>query len=194
MTAQKTPDRRSKANPLPMDVIRESLTLDPKSPSFLRWIKRPLHHFKSESDSKRWNSRFDGNPAGCEGVDGFGRVYFRVRFKGNMYFAHRIVYALVHGVDAGRLQIDHIDGDGRNNKPSNLRLATNSENAQNRGTPRNNTSGRKGVYWHKPLGKWYAQIKINRRGTHLGLFDSLDEASAAYETAARQHFGQFYQS
>lgn len=104
---------------------------------------------------------------------------------------HRIVYALKHGVDPGSMLIDHVDGDGLNNKPRNLRLATQSENLRNCGAQCNNTSGHKGVSWHRNTRKWCAQITLNGRRTHLGYFSTAEEAAAAYATAAHQLHGVF---
>lgn len=186
-----------KAKPLPMDIIRDALKLDPTSRSHLTWKERPQSHFDctgkyGEYRWRGWNTRFAGSSAGTERPNGCGNYYFVVTINNRPYKAHRIVYALAHGIDAIDLQIDHIDGDGLNNKPDNLRLATKTENMQNREKTRKNTSGKKGVCWHNQAEKWLAQIKINGRHVSLGLFESINEASAAYEAAAREHFGEFY--
>jgi hypothetical protein len=77
-------------------------------------------------------------------------------------------------------QVDHIDGDGLNNQRKNLRLVTASQNQQNRGKPKNNSTGFKGVYFQKTSKKWYAQIQINKKHIHLGIFDSKENAHNAY--------------
>lgn len=89
--------------------------------------------------------------------------------------------------------IDHINGDGFDNRRSNLRLATTAQNAQNLRTPRDNKSGYKGVYFDKHRGRWKASIKPPaplRRKT-LGYFDSAEDAARAYNKAAQEHFGEF---
>lgn len=86
---------------------------------------------------------------------------------------------------------DHIDGNPLNNCRSNLRLATPAENARNRGKQRDNTSGFKGVHWNKQRRNWRAQIKINQKGIHLGVFDTPEEAYAAYCKAAKELHGEF---
>ena len=68
--------------------------------------------------------------------------------------------------------IDHIDRNPLNNCKTNLRFATWSEQNINKGMHRDNTSGVKGVSWHKPTNKWLAQID----GKHVGLYDTLEEA------------------
>lgn len=90
-----------------------------------------------------------------------------------------------------RMQVDHINGDGLDNRRSNLRLATHTENLRNRGMNSNNRSGYKGVSWHKQRGKWCAKIMVGRRGISLGLFFDPVEAALAYDEAARNYFGEF---
>jgi hypothetical protein len=91
-----------------------------------------------------------------------------------------------HGMD-----IDHINGDGLDNRWSNLRLATRAENIRNSRTKATNTSGFKGVSWHKRDRKWQAHIKINGRSKNLGLFEAPEDAHAAYVAAAQKYHGEF---
>lgn len=115
-----------------------------------------------------------------------GRGYLHARLNGRLLYTHRIVYALHHGEDPYPLQIDHINGDRRDNRPSNLRLATNTENLQNRrGLSSNNTSGYRGVYWSRAAKKWVASIRVNRKNHHLGCFIELEDAAAARKKAER---------
>jgi hypothetical protein len=87
--------------------------------------------------------------------------------------------------------IDHIDGDGLNNRRSNLRYASRVENGQNAKLRSDNTSGFKGVSWDKKARKWRAHIQVNGRLRSLGTFDAPDIAHAAYVKAARESFGDF---
>ena len=89
----------------------------------------------------------------------------------------------------GRPAIDHRDGNSTNNRWSNLRRATPSQNNANRRRPRHNTSGYKGVYFR--WGFWRACIKRNGRRIYLGVFATPEEAHAAYVAAARKLFGEF---
>lgn len=101
---------------------------------------------------------------------------------------HRVVLGLAWG--DGR-QGDHINGDTLDNRKSNLRIANSAENGANRGANKNNASGFKGVSWHTGGKAWRAQIRINRRAIHLGMFKTAEEAYVAYREAAKIHHHQF---
>jgi hypothetical protein len=101
---------------------------------------------------------------------------------------HRVILAL-----DGDMQGDHVDGDGLNNRRSNLRPATWAENMRNQRLSRKNTSGVKGVWWHKQRQKWAAQIAVDGHKRSLGLFVSLQEAAqrvADERAAAHGEFGR----
>lgn len=102
------------------------------------------------------------------------------------FLMHRVLISAPDG-----MQVDHIDGDGLNNRRSNLRLATHSQNGKNQKTPSNNTSGIKGVKWDKERKKWYASIKIEKKSKFIGRFNRIDEAQQAYREAALELFGEF---
>jgi hypothetical protein len=98
---------------------------------------------------------------------------------------HRVI------VDADCPEVDHIDGNGLNNGRRNLREATRKENAANQLISARNTSGFKGVSWHKAKGKWRATIKVGDKHKHLGFFQTKDEAAACYWSAAQEAYGEF---
>lgn len=85
----------------------------------------------------------------------------------------------------------HINGNVSDNRIENLRDATQSNNLCNKRMQSNNTSGYKGVGWHKAAGRWVARITIRKQHTHLGLFDTPEEAYAAYCKAAEKLHGEF---
>jgi len=184
--------RVKKAMPLPISLISEALWIDPTSKTGLRWKIRPRNHFNSDKGWRRFNAREAGRAAGGKRSNGRGKQYCIIHIGNMFYRAHRIVYALAHNVDPGEMQIDHIDGNEQNNNPANLRLANNTENQWNRGKSRNNKSGFKGVCWDNARQRWRAQIQFGGRDKHLGYFHNINEASAAYEAASREHFGEFY--
>lgn len=88
-------------------------------------------------------------------------------------------------------QIDHIDRNGLNNCKANLRPANAVQNGANGKFRVNNTSGFKGVAWHKQSGKWCARLRVNRQAHWLGLFASNVEAAHAYDRAALAMSGDF---
>jgi hypothetical protein len=90
-----------------------------------------------------------------------------------------------------QLHVDHRDLDGLNNTRANLRPATPTENVRNRRTPKNNSSGYKGVDFHKASNKWRARINVDSKCIELGFFGSPEEAAAAYNQAATERHGEF---
>jgi hypothetical protein len=113
--------------------------------------------------------------------------YRRVEVAGKAMLEHRLVYLWHHGTLPK--SIDHIDGNAFNNRVENLRPCTQRQNCYNRRTE--TTSGVKGVCWHKPSNCWRAQMSINGRKTHLGLFSDLSEAAAVVKAAREKHHGEF---
>lgn len=99
---------------------------------------------------------------------------------------HRLIMNAPDGVD-----VDHIDGNGLNNTRMNLRLATRSQNSCNRNIRNDNTSGYKGVSFHRATGKWQATITVNGKSAYLGLYATAEDAGAAYDEVAGQIHGQF---
>jgi len=109
---------------------------------------------------------------------------------GKDYLCHRLIWALVNGPLADGVEIDHIDGNRLNNKIDNLRAASRNQNASNRCHSVIGKSGVRGVYKHV-CGKWAAQIKHNGKVKYLGLHECIDDARAAYLTAAKAARGEF---
>jgi hypothetical protein len=87
--------------------------------------------------------------------------------------------------------IDHRSGDTLDNRRSNLRTSTRSENNANARKRHGCSSARKGVYFHRQMGCWCAQIAKDGKSKHLGLFATEEAASGAYAASARQLYGEF---
>lgn len=112
-------------------------------------------------------------------------AYLKIQVAGKKTGAHRLAWFLANG-EWPKGQIDHIDGDTLNNRLSNLRDATHSENARNRSGPdRDSASGHRGVYWHKGRGKWAAAIRHHGQHISLGLHDSIEDAIAERKAAEK---------
>jgi hypothetical protein len=88
--------------------------------------------------------------------------------------------------------IDHFDGNQDNNSPENLRLATPTQNQGNLKRRKNNSSGFRGVSYHKITGKWKAQLYTKYKFYYLGLYDTPEEASEAYLKKAKEYFGEYF--
>ena len=86
---------------------------------------------------------------------------------------------------------DHINRNSMDNRKSNLRLATQSENMKNRKKFKNNMSGITGVYFHKNTSKWEARISNDFKVVYLGRFDNKDEAIKARLNAELEYYGEF---
>ena len=86
---------------------------------------------------------------------------------------------------------DHISGDKLDNRASNLRRVTPTQNNMNKKIRSNNTSGRVGVHWSKDKHKWCAMIGFGGHHINLGCYESFEDAVAAREKAEQQYFGQF---
>ncbi len=104
-------------------------------------------------------------------------------------YLHRMLLSAPKGV-----QVDHINRDGLDNRRANLRLCTHNENQHNRSKQANNTSGYKGVSWCKRNKRWGARIVVDGASYRLGLFDTPEEAHAAYCRAAAFLHGEFARS
>jgi hypothetical protein len=97
----------------------------------------------------------------------------------------------MHNLIMGRTRIDHANGNGLDNRRSNLRPATNGQNMANRRPNIHSSSPYKGVGWKSSSGKWQARIRVDGTRYTLGFFDSEREAAEAYDAAARVAFGEF---
>lgn len=120
-------------------------------------------------------------------------------FSGNSMYAistvrprrmmHRTIMSQFPNLE-NKMDIDHINGDGLDNRRENLRWATRSENCMNRAGAKG-SSEYKGVSWDKERRKWAAFIKINKKNTPLGRFDLEVDAATAYDRAAVEAYGPF---
>jgi hypothetical protein len=101
-----------------------------------------------------------------------------------------LLHRLLLNPPAGLL-VDHIDGNGLNNRRANLRVATAAQNNCNQGIRSDNKSGHRGVVWSKKDKRWYARIRADGIQRHLGIFDRLEDAASAYRHASKKLHGEF---
>jgi len=116
-----------------------------------------------------------------------GDVFYAVRSKRESG-KRKTIY--MHKIICPGKEIDHKNGDTLNNTRENLRSCTHSQNLQNR-RKYGSSSQYKGVSWDKKAKKWAARIMINQKYIHLGYFTNEEKAAKAYDTAAREIFGDF---
>jgi len=117
-----------------------------------------------------------------------GKTYIQIRIDKRFYKAHHLAW-LFHHVEWPMFDLDHVDGDGTNNRIQNLRKCTMSQNKGNSRRYKNNRSGHKGVFFRR--GKWSVSIQKDRVRIHVGTFTDLEEAVAAYWRASKNLFGKF---
>lgn len=170
--------------------LRDLLHYEPETGVFI-WKARPLRTASRQQD-KNWNTRFAGQVAGSLWRRDGRRPqnYWGICVFGKMYQAHRLAWVYMTGSWPTKW-IDHRDGDGLNNSWSNLREATPSQNNQNSKRQKNNTTGFRGVSYHKYKGKFRAKINVNGVSNHLGYYSTAEDAHAAYRRAAVRIHGEF---
>ena len=123
--------------------------------------------------------------------------YTRLVIGTNTLLLHRLVAEVF--LNAGKPltpqqhvdHIEHADGSHAQDRLSNLRIVSRSQNGMNQVISSNNTSGYKGVTWHKRNGKWQARIMTYGRHKYLGLFTTPEAAALAYDRAAKKLHGEF---
>lgn len=147
----------------------------------LVWRSRPLDHFANATAWKIWNARFPGKDAGYHKGDG----YFEVGICGCSYPVHRVIWLREYGELPK--QIDHINGDGADNRLENLRNVDNATNLRNQSLRRTNKSGVMGVCFRSD-GVWRAEIGVGGKRINLGSFKRKSDAIKA-RLQAEQRFG-----
>lgn len=101
--------------------------------------------------------------------------------------------SVIIGSPPDGMVIDHINRNRLDNRKSNLRFTTQKENARNRGTMSNNTSGYTGVHYQKASRKWRASIAVDYHRIQLGEFDTKEDAYDAYIQARKRYWGDTYE-
>lgn len=103
--------------------------------------------------------------------------------NGKCYSMHRYII----GNDCIGMLVDHKDHNKLNNRRSNLRVCTRSENITNSYS----SKGYKGVYWEKNRHKWYSQVYRDNKRIYLGAFTNFEDALKARKAAEEKYYGDF---
>jgi hypothetical protein len=153
---------------LTVEAVKKVVSYDPESGVFTRLTAT--------------GGKSAGSVAGGRDLDG----YTTISVFGKRYRAARLAWLLMTGEwPVG--DVDHINRTRCDDRWSNLRVATRSQNSANSGA----RSGKKGACWVDAKKKWKAQIRVGGKSTHIGYFSTEDDAHAAYKTAAVSEFGEF---
>jgi len=129
--------------------------------------------------SPQWNGRY----AHSEALNNLSRHgYFRGTINNRLYLAHRVAFAFVYG-RWPHPEVDHINGNRRDNRIANLREVPKSQNAKNKRPSRRNSSGHNGIHWDSRNKKWIAQVKRHGQSSFLGRFKRVEDAIAARDAA-----------
>ena len=161
---------------LTQERVRELLSYDPTTGIFSWRVVRCGHKAGTGGTIKA------GSVAGGNG----SASYRRIGIDGVRYKAHRLVWMYVHGRWPAEL-IDHINGDRDDNRITNLREATKSENGENQRKAKAGTkTGILGICWHQEAKKFMASITVGGKQKYLGCFHTAEEAHQAYLVAKRE--------
>ena len=166
---------------LPASEVRDLIDYNPDT-GVLTWKTRS--NLKPKAGS--WNERNAGNVLSTRDSKG----YIVIQIYKKKYRAHRIAW-LIHYGEWPKLNLDHKNLDKTDNRIENLREATVAQNGHNVGLTTRNSSGHRGIYWHKLANKWSVSICVNRKGMYLGLYEKLGDAVVVRCEAERLHYGEF---
>jgi hypothetical protein len=122
---------------------------------------------------------------------GYKFVFLKGDEKNYTKSVHRLLALTFINNPSNKPVVDHIDGVRDNNHINNLRWVTRNENCRNCKHYVTNTSGIKGVTWHKKSNRWRAQISVNDKNIVLGNFKDIQDASKARKEAEIKYFGEF---
>jgi hypothetical protein len=108
--------------------------------------------------------------------------YYKVLYQGRSYCLHRLAYLYMTG-DFPKGHIDHIDGDGLNNRWDNLRVVSREQNQRNRSLNKNSTTGIPGVSWIVSRKEYKAAISVDGSKRTIGYYKHLFDAACARKGA-----------
>jgi hypothetical protein len=182
------------AKPLPSaEYLHQCFDYDPLTGELWWRASRPQEHFKQPSGCATWSKHYAGTIAGTIRQTRNKSRHIIVNLGGNLFYAHRIIWKMTTNRDP-KLEVDHINGDGLDNRWTNLRLATGEQNRWNVSWNKQRILPR-GVYAQKirgiPSGNYCAGASYCNRHVYLGTFDTPEEAGAAYRAYVTAERGEF---
>ena len=156
------------------------------SPILSQRTLKELLHYDPDTGVFTWKVRGKGISK-IGSVAGYirGGRYRYIKIRQTMYAAHNLAWLYFHGSFPSE-QVDHINRNEDDNRISNLRAVTRSENCRNRKRPSTNTSGVVGVQWNKAKKRWYADAYNDGKRIHLGSFISKEDAIKARKYAEKE--------
>lgn len=165
------------------DELIDILSLDCET-GILRWKARPIEMFSGdgwmrERAAKTWNTRFAGKEASS-----YSAGYLRVSINGRSLKAHRVILAIITGKWPDG-DVDHINGDTLDNRPSNLRAVSHVDNCRNQKLRCGNIYGMHGINVDRRTGKFVVAISDSGEKRHIGQYADLASARIAREAAQR---------
>lgn len=158
------------------DLIKHRFSYDPETGVFIH---------RNPTSSRCKIGEVAGNSVGSAPY-----LYVGINYK--RYAAHRLAWLYVYG-EWPDAEIDHVNGNGHDNRICNLRKASPSQNQFNQKLPKNNKSGVKGLFWIERLGKWRACVAKTKDGFngYLGIYSSRDDAIEAIKRGRKLLHGEF---
>jgi hypothetical protein len=150
-------------------------------------IRKVLHYFP-ETGEVRWRFGNGRNVQPWQLAGGInGRGYRDIKINGKAMLAHRLIWLYVHG-HFPKSVIDHKNRIASDNRLSNLRDVSQTDNAQNIGLPRHNKSGHLGVSWIKTHKSWTVYIKVDGKNKWLGYYKDIEQAVAARKAGEAKYY------
>ena len=147
---------------------------------------RELLHYDPDTGVFTWRVSRGRVSKGTEAGTADRHGYRMIRLFGVRYFAHRLAWLYIHGVNPASC-MDHANGDPADNRIVNLREATHAQNNQNQRVHTRNASGLIGAWWNSKKSLWESSISVSNVKIKLGYFRSKEDAHAAYLRAKLKH-------
>ena len=164
------------------------MTSDPQRQELLKLVEHKNGKlFWLPRGVARIDKQFAGKEAGCVRPDG----YLCIAWKGKHLLAHRAIWVIENGSIPNGMFIDHINRNRRDNRISNLRLCSVSQNNCNAKLRKDNSSKVKGVCWDTQRNKWKARVTYQGQQYHAGFYSDLDKAALAVQEKRQKVHNEF---